>query len=95
MIQNKFKFKNVDILLSYVLSISASSTYEERINSIINNKWTPERISMEHELLSNDVKGHMNYDIQIKDFPEYIKQFKELLEQISSIDNALYIPKVC
>lgn len=80
----KENFKNIFLLVSYVLSIPPSNAYVERVFSIMNQKWSKERNRCKVELIKSELQISLNFEENCSDFIEKIKLDEDLLKAVSS-----------
>lgn len=71
-------------LLSFVLSIPATSAFSERIFSLMNNKWRDERNRSLLNLIKSELIVSVNSDSSCAEFYDLIKNNKLLLESVKS-----------
>lgn len=66
----KENFKNIFLLVSYVLSIPPSNAYVEIVLSIMNQKWSKERNRCKIELIKAELQISLNFEENCSDFIE-------------------------
>lgn len=80
----KENFKNLFLLVSYVLSIPPSNAYVKRVFSIMNQKWSKERNRCKVELIKSELQISLNFQENCSDFIEKMKLDKDLLQAVIS-----------
>jgi len=78
----KENFKNIFLLVSYVLSIPSSNAYVERVFSMMNQKWSKERNRCHVELIKSELQISLNFPENCSDFIEKVKLDEELLKAV-------------
>jgi len=79
---------NLSLLVQFAFSIPGSSTEVERLFSIINDVWGPDKPQMNTETLEAFLNIKFNSDMECTQYYESIKNDKQLLSQVHS--NAKY-----
>lgn len=80
----KENFKNIFLLVSYVLSIPPSNAYVERVFSIMNQKWSKQRNRCNVGLIKSELQISLNFEENCSDFIEKIKLDEDLLQAVIS-----------
>ncbi|KAL3976494.1 toll-like receptor 1 [Sarotherodon galilaeus] len=69
---------NIQAVVSFVLSIPSSTGFEERIFSLMNNKWTDVRNKCSTELIRSELIVSLNYDMSCSEFYSAVVKDKQL-----------------
>lgn len=70
---------NMQAVVSFVLSIPSSTGFEERIFSLMKNKWTDVRNKCSTELIRSELIVSLNYDMSCSEFYSAVLKDKQLL----------------
>uniref|UniRef100_A0A1A7XKB7 HAT C-terminal dimerisation domain-containing protein n=1 Tax=Iconisemion striatum TaxID=60296 RepID=A0A1A7XKB7_9TELE len=70
---------NIQAVVSVVLSIPSSTGFEERIFSLMKNKWTDVRNKCSAELIRSELIASLNYDMSCSEFYSEALKDKQLL----------------
>lgn len=84
-------FPNIYKVISYLLSVPATSAFTERVFSVMNLKWREERNKASLNLIKNELLIYLNLNIDCKDDVEVFKKDKHLLNIAKS--NKKYVWK--
>jgi hypothetical protein len=76
--------ENIYKIISFVLSLPATSCYTERVFSVMNSKWTPERNRCSTDLIKAELMVYFNYEYSCQEFADKIKTDRALLKQAKS-----------
>lgn len=76
--------KNLSLLVQYAFAIPGSSTEVERLFSIINDVWGPDKPQMKLKTLEAVLNVKVNSDLSCSDYFDSIKNNKRLLSQVQS-----------
>jgi len=90
---NKENFKNIFLLVSYVLSIPPSNAYVERVFYIMNQKWSKERNRCKVELIKSELQISLNFGENCIEFIEKMKLDEDLLKAVISNQKNSFKPK--
>lgn len=83
-LQNLFK------LISFLLSMPATSAYAERIFSVMNIKWRDERNRASIQLIKNELAIFFNFDLDCIESVNYFKGNKQLLSLVNKQGKYLF-----
>lgn len=75
---------NLSLLVQYAFAIPGSSTEVERLFSIINDVWGPDKPQLKLETLEAVLNVKVNSDLSCSDYFDLIKNNKRLLAQVQS-----------
>ena len=75
---------NIFKIISFLLSIPATSAFTERIFSVMNIKWREERNRASINLIKNELLIYFNMDLNCSDSYNYFKNSKTLLTKAKS-----------
>lgn len=81
---NSYKFKNLLLLVSKILSIPCSNAFVERIVSFTSSHWTDTRNQCNVGLRRAELQVRVNFPFDCVQFYHYIKEKKEVLKAASS-----------
>lgn len=84
-------FSTIYKVISYLLSVPATSAFTERVFSVMNLKWREERNKASLNLIKNKLLIYFNINIDCKDAVEVFKKDKHLLNIAKS--NKKYVWK--
>lgn len=70
---------NIQAAVSFVLSISSSTGFVERISSFMKNKWTDVRNKCSTELIKGELIVCLNYELSYSEFFSVALKDKQLL----------------
>jgi hypothetical protein len=89
-LKDKPYFVNIFKIISYVMSLPATSCYTERVFSVMNAKWSPDRNRCSTELMKSELMVYFNYDYSCQEFSGKIKTDRDLLKRAKSRDKYVY-----
>lgn len=78
------KTKNVFSILSFLLSIPASSAFSERCFSVMTIKWRDERNRCSVDLIRSELLIYFNFKESCQEFYEHVKNDRELMSAAKS-----------
>lgn len=81
----------LSLLVQYAFSIPGTSAEVERLFSIINDIWTPEKGQLLKETLEAHLNIHMNSKLNCSEYYKSIKNNKNLLGKVQNAEK--YDPK--
>lgn len=77
----EFEIPNVTKLISFILSIPATSAFVERVFSIMGNKWTDVRNRASVDLIKSELLITLNYELSCTAYYNYVKNEIGLLKK--------------
>lgn len=88
--KNHLKFDCLLRIVQYIFSLPGTSATVERIFSIVNNIWTPEKNRLQIKTLQDILFVKYNLKLNCLEFYDMLKNSPELLKKISSEDKYNY-----
>jgi hypothetical protein len=72
--------------MSYILSVPATTSYVERVFSIMTNKWTDVRNKSRLDLIKSELLITLNFNFSCKEFFNYVTTDQKMLSEARSSD---------
>lgn len=73
------EFKNITKIVSYLLSVPATSAFTERVFSVMNAKWREDRNRSSLNLIKNELLIYFNFSFDCREAYEAFKNDSKLI----------------